>query len=271
MHDLVWDIETKPFSDVVLEEFFESKLGPCPEPQPFDPANVKHGRTKDEEKRAANEAAALEKHVLSQKKLVADWEKATENELEKFRNDAALSPVTGYVLAIGYWACDRKAFTCMAFGDPPPGADKHSPERMTEENLLEGMWATFTKARSQSGRIIGVNTSGFDLPFVINRSWLLDVDIPEWVFSIKGRYANYDEAFVDLQQHWLVGRGRGTSISQKCSFSWMASAFGTDGKPDGMTGDQFHEVWDIDRSRALEYLREDVSQPAFWAQRMGII
>ena len=54
----------------------------------------------------------------------------------------------------------------------------------------------------------------------------------------------------------------------------MAGHFGTPGKPEGVTGADFHKLYlsgdDDKKQQAIEYGLSDVVQPLEWAEAMGV-
>ncbi len=196
----------------------------------FDPGSVKLGNTKDPEKITAKIEACRKSHY------------------EQFFARAALSASTGQVLAIGYYDGPTQSFDVIGQGDND------------ESDLLDLFWSSWLE---DSRPYIGLNIHDFDLPFLVRRSWILGVSVPPNVFD--GRY--FSSSFIDLRKLWLCGQ---RATDTKSSFDELARAFGTAGKPDGLDGSQFAELWWSDREKAVEYLREDVTQPAVWARAMGV-
>jgi len=201
----------------------------------FDPSSVKVGNLKDAAKIAAKVAEAR----------------------EQFIEKAALSATTGRVLAIGYFDPAKEAVRVNGIGELET-ADKDEAE------VIEDFWNTAEDCRDRSVPLVGLNIHEFDLPFLVRRSWILDLMIPDWVMS-QDRY--WDPIFVDLRKKWLCGV-RATDV--RSNFGELGAAFGTGGKTDGVTGADFSRLWWSDRTKAIEYLVNDVKQPATWAYRMGV-
>jgi len=225
-----WDIETEPQA---LDEL-KAKL---PE---FDPDSVKTGNLKDPEKIKAKIDAARASHEST------------------FIDRAALSATTGRVLAIGYY------YVKDASADID-GMCGHN----NEMSIVANFWTRAEEARDNNDHMIGLNIFDFDLPFLIRRSWILDVDVPDWVV-VQGRY--FDPLFVDLRKVWLLGQ---MPANCKSSFDELGRAFGSGGKDvEGCTGANFHKMWwagGEDREKAVEYLKNDIKQPVAWAEMMGIL
>lgn len=218
---------------------FDIETGPLPEDKlaalmpEFDESTVKVGNLKDPEK------------------IKAKIEDARSNHKRSFYEKAALSAVTGQVVAIGVYNALVDVFEILGQGD------KDEPDVL---DLFWGYWEEFNELK-----FVGLNIFDFDLPFLMRRSWLLDVYIPPSVFD--GRY--FHRSFVDLRRTWLCGQ-RPDQI--RSSFDELGRAFGTGGKPDdGTTGADFADLWWNDRDKAIAYLKNDLMQPVEWAKRMGVI
>lgn len=198
----------------------------------FDPASVKLGKLKDQAKIDVKLAEAKRDHAAN------------------FLAASPLDPAYGCVLAIGYHK---------------PSTSKTVIDSGDESELLDRFWKKAASLRtSQAGPLVGLNIYGFDLPFMRQRSFCLGVPVPDWVIS-QERF--WHPVFLDLRQRWLSGQSWG---DRKSNFDYLAEAFGTGGKPDGVDGSMFHELWESDRERAIAYLTNDLLQPAAWAKRMGI-
>lgn len=223
---ICFDIETEPLAEDVLRQMM-------PE---FDEAGVAVGNLKDPQKIAEKIAAAKANHEA------------------RFIERAALDPITSRVLIVSYHSDAGTAI--QARDDGPNGP--------SEEKLLTDFWTTASKARAKQRSLVGVFIHGFDLPFLMRRSWLLGIDVPTWVRS--GRY--WDKTFVDLCDVWQCGQKFG---EVSASFETLARAFGTPGKPDDCTGKLFYQTWRENREAAINYAKSDVQQPAQWARQMGIL
>lgn len=237
----VWDIETGPRLDIDLASLAE----------PFDESSVKLGNLKDPEKIAAKIAEARAEHEAN------------------IVGRAALSPITGCVLAIG--VASSRGAACMAVED----GDDHAK---AEADLLSAWWEKASVWRSSGRRLVGHHIS-FDLPFVVRRSWILGVPVPGWIHA--GRYR--PDFFVDTEERWLSFNRFG---SEKSNLDMIAKGFGLDGKfkpePRVLPGDQaateltgatFHRFFRAGgefRSLALEYLAKDLMLTREVAVRMGI-
>ena len=230
---VIYDIETGPLPDDELAAVLE----PFPEYVPLSPDQVKTGNLKDESKIRDKITQAIAEHREEY------HAKKAKHEIE-FRDKAALSPLTGRVLAIGY-------------ATPAGSLVIHGAN---EEVLLTQFWSLFRAMSNQSvGGLIGWNTAGFDLPFLIRRSWFYDLPIPSDV--IGGRY--WSKLFVDLMDVWRLGSKDYVSLDRVSRFFGLGAKNGS--------GALFHQQWENDRNAACEYLANDLSLTLKVAKRLGVV
>lgn len=205
---------------------FDIETAPLPESElaalvpPFDPAEVKTGNLKDPDKIAAKIAEAEANHR------------------KDFFEKAALDPLTGRVLVVGLLLnaeCETRP------------AEFKVLESEDEAALLREFWAVTRGEMGRINQMVGFNTHLFDLPFLIRRSWKHRVQVP---FGIRrGRY--WGEEMLDLRDAWQLGdrQARG-------SLDAIAKHLGVGAK--NGSGAEFAELWQRDRTRAVEYLRNDL-------------
>lgn len=199
-HRNVFDLETAGFpeADIIhLAPKFEA------------PSNYK-----DPEKIAAN---------LAEQK--ANWVKR-----------AALSPITGRVLAIGIKPRDALP---LIFEAPTPE---------DEGSLITGFW-DYVNANEFWSTMEGWNVEGFDLPFLIKRSWKLRIPVP-MALVMNGRYLSH--RFVDLMKTFQAPNYREdfTSLDTAAKFLGVGAKTGS--------GAHFAETYVKDRAAALAYLENDL-------------
>lgn len=247
---LIFDIETGPLPDDQLRSFHEPPELP-PQPGEWDESSVKLGRLKDAEKIREKIEEARQKHLAAVAGHDEKCRQLTEQAWLDFKGRAALDATTGQVLVIGYYN---------------PDADRFAIDHGDEAELIARFWAKAASCRAEHRSFVGLNIHEFDLPFLARRSWLLGVSVPDWLIR-QDRY--FDGVFIDLRKVWLCGQWTGSGV--KSSFGHLAKAFGTDGKPDGIDGSMFADLWETDREKAIAYLESDLRQPAEWARRMGTI
>lgn len=215
MPALIFDIETGPLDEDELNRML-------PE---FDPASVKHGNTKDEAKKAAQIEKAREEHEA------------------KFFERAALSPLTGRVVVIGYQFAGGESII----------------EDLPEREILEAFWARYKWAIDRPFSMIGWNIEGFDLPFIVRRSWFHGVEVPN---SIINRSRYWNALFIDLMKCWTLG-----AYGQYEKLDNAAKFFGYEGK--NGDGADFHQLWNEDRPKATAYLENDLEMTELVATSMG--
>jgi hypothetical protein len=166
---------------------------------------------------------------------------------------AALDPLLSTVCAVGVIYGDGEMFEWVA--DQPSTTAFRS-----EELQLKWIWHRISHCLNDQGHIVGFNTHGFDLPYLINRSWILDVPICESV--LKGKW--WSEFSIDLADKWRVGRK-----DSYVSLDRLARAMNV-GQKSG-NGKDFAALLDTDFGKAIDYLRNDLTLTLKIAQRMGVI
>jgi len=213
---------------------FDIETGPLPEAElermlpAFDPAEVKTGNLKDPTRIAEKIAEAEVNHRRD------------------FFDKAALDPLTGRVVAIGLLYPDSGELDVIGHDD--------------EAQILRAFW---TACRGEMGRVnqmIGFNTHGFDLPFLIRRSWKHQVAVP---FGIRrGRY--WSDEMVDLREAWQLGDRQARGSLDSIAKHLGVGAKNGDGKA-------FAELWQSDRKQAEAYLRNDIELTSKVAQALGVV
>ena len=196
----------------------------CP---PFDPDSVKCGN-------------------LGPAKAKEKIEKAREDHFTNFIEKAALYPHTGEVCAIGY----------------PNGQGHELDLEPDEEPQLVRFWKRFEKAANTNEKIVGFNSNRFDLPFLIRRSFILDIPMPANVIS--GRY--FHKSFVDLCDVWFCGsRGNNDYIS----LDMLCRALGVSAAKFG-DGAYFHQLLEENPDEAERYLKNDLDCTAACAKKLRV-
>ena len=254
---LVFDIETEPQPDESLRQCLPVFDGSKYEVGEFDPRSVKLGNIKKQEIIEEKIETARKAHEQRKSNQACELDIGRQNHWEEFRDAAPLSAVYGRVLAIGLFAPGTGNFFC----DPMPGSEDDP-----EADVLRRFWSKCVDCIHKSRPIVGLNIYQFDLPFMVRRSWILGVQVPNVIArDLQTRWPKWNERFVDLRQLWLLGAGWDT----KSNFTTLSHAFGTSGKTEE-SGKYFWKLWREDPERAVAYLEQDVRQPAEWAKRMGV-
>ena len=252
---IVFDIETGPLpEDQVLG--LSRPFEPPAKPEPFDVSEVKLGNLKDAEKISAKIADAKAKRD----KEIADYGTEVERLRETWRQEAigkaALDATTGQVLAIGYRSCNGTAIRCID--------DDH-----TEENLLVEFWMRYKKSRQENRKLVGHNIFNFDLPFLVQRSWIHGLAVPPTAIE-QDRYWD-KRVFADTMTRWALGRWGSSGM---ITLDRVAKTFGLPGKPEGIDGGDFARLFfgtELERKEAIAYLDCDLDLTYRVAVKIGIV
>lgn len=229
---IAFDIETGPLPIDALM----LAMTPFPDLQPFDENSVKLGNLKDGKKIAEKIVAARESHV-------ENWQKSRDTYEREFVEKAALDPMRGQVLCIGY-------------GDKDGQRVVHAAE---EADLLVELWSMYFSVARSGGILVGWNTHRFDLPFCRQRSFFHDLPVPREMLK-NGRF--YSSQLVDLMAEWCGGSGTGFAGLDKVS-----RFLGCGGK--NGEGADFSRMWNEDRDEAVRYLVNDLDMTIRVAKRLG--
>lgn len=209
---------------------FDLESGPLPGVSDmFDESTVKYGTTKDPDKK--------------RRKLM--------EERAKFVSKAALDACTGEILVCGYLFNGQYII-----------------EDMEEPEALSRFFETYRTARSKDIQMAGWHISGFDLPFIMRRSMILDVPMPSTFMSrSRNGRLNFDPIFLDLEEVWI---GPNSAYGTESNVHHVAQGMGLPGKL-GENGGEFAGWWKNDRPRAIRYLRRDLYREFMIGRRMRLI
>lgn len=253
--NLVFDIETGPQAWGSIEKRADP-FQPPKHPGVFDPSTVRCGGMKDPEKINVKIETARAAHQSAVLRYENDLKAAREAWKAKAIEDAPLDPRIAVIHAIGY-------------RDPMGNVFINRDDDGGEVGLLNNFWSLFVEKDRQGQSLIGHFSRGFDVPFIMRRSWILGIDTPNNVRN-SGRYLS--SVFVDTRELWLCGNSNCVGSS---SLDSIARAMGLGQKPDDMTGADFWNLWqsgdEEQRARALDYLANDLSMCASIAERMGVL
>ncbi len=236
---MIFDIESRPRPELVARF-----VKPFPA---FDPAAVKFGNTRDQEKRAALVKEKAEAHVQEE---TAYWDNARER--------AALNPLTAEICCIGI----RFNGTILILG-----ADGQS-----EPVILRQFWEAFQNNHGEpfvfwSGS--GNPAENFDPDFIIKRSWICGVPVPPSAFD--GRYLG--RKFVDAAARYLMFKREAycsltDAADQLGLYTGENNIFPKNKETDVVVGSNFHMYWDgkindgasasDQRALAVRYLENDL-------------
>ena len=208
------------------EESIRSKL------TPFDPSRVKLGNAKKPELVAEIIEAARMEHGNDE---VAN---------------GALHATTGTLAIVGF----RHGEVVKQY---------HIGE-MTEAAIIEATFTEILFALDRGTIISGYFIKGFDLPFIVQRAWLLGVKVPPRIFNaFKPRYP-WSENIVCLQEVWLAGSA--AQFGTRVSLATVLRELGLPSKSG--SGADFGALWASDQKAALQYNADDLAVEMRLAERL---
>lgn len=250
------DLESGPLPEPELRKLlppFDPAID-FPHPGEFDESAVKLGTAKKADTVAKKIDEAREAHYSKVDNYPFLVEQARENHWSKFIEKAALDPVKSRMLAFGIKRPPSKGGSLILEIEPDG-----------EKTILETAFAVMEDERNRGERLIGVNIFGFDLPYMVKRAWMLEVDIPDWLR--KGRY--WADCFVDLMEVWFIGQRGGGYIGVE----ELCRIFKIPGKPPGITGADFDRLYwggEESRKQAIDYLLNDLDIEEAIGNRMQV-
>lgn len=237
---VVFDIETGPLPVEKLKEILPGwDASSVPDLGEFDPKSVKTGNLKDEAKIAEKIENARAEHEAARSSIAQRRKDAEAAYWADAHAKAALSALTGRVYAMG--ARSYNGFNWIVTLENGP-----------EETLLSQFWNMYLSMRKSGRKLVGFNSKDFDVPFLIQRSVILGVDVPSTVWQ-NDRYL--DSTFVDLRDRWGGGSRASGSLDTICRAAGIGS------KPEGVNGAMFYKLFELAETRpqAIEYLRNDLA------------
>lgn len=159
---------------------------------------------------------------------------------------AALSPLTGRILAVGLWA--DGSYSARIVEDSSEASEKA---------LLKWFWKHVTIRTA----LVGWNSNRFDLPFLLKRSWALGVCVP---FGLAPGGRLDSRLCVDLMEYWQLGdKNNFASLDSIARYLDVGSKSGD--------GEFFHQVLKAFPEEAEAYLRNDVKLTFEVAKKFGLI
>jgi len=157
---------------------------------------------------------------------------------DEFLDKAALSPITGKVLAVGL-------------------TDGAVHEVLTYESEKEIITETLERIGSQLMQqrpVVGWNIIKFDFPFLFKRAMMLGVPWPQHIWDLKKGYAH--SQIIDLMRYWNMGDWK--EMTKMDTVNRFLCGFG---KPSGVTGADFARLFNgtpEEREKAIDYALNDV-------------
>ena len=163
--------------------------------------------------------------------------KLTEAE-DEFLDKAALSPITGKVLAVGL--TDGAVHEVLTY---------ESEKRLISETLERVSDQLMTQRP-----VVGWNIIKFDFPFLFKRAMMLGVPWPQHIWDLKKGYAH--SQIIDLMRYWNMGDWK--EMTKMDTVNRFLCGFG---KPSGVTGADFARLFNgtpEEREKAINYALNDV-------------
>lgn len=244
---IAFDIETGP-----QDGLLDSKWAPVPRSYVHEEFDRDSVRRLKKETDAEYEAKVQEAHEAYVAKAIAASERhalAQREGLEEFLDGACLHAHLGRVMAIGILG--NNDFQVLE-GD--------------EKKILETFWMVFRDCSKRAREVVGHYITGFDLPFMIRRSWSLKVEVPSELYIWNGRFLGWHPLIRDTATLWLLGQ---YNRDTKWSLDAVGSAMGCGGKVvEDVTGKGWWRTYLADRGKALAYLENDCRQAMAIYERM---
>lgn len=201
--------------------------------------DIETGPRPDEELASMMPEFEAPKNYKDAEKIKAYIDGERKDWLEK----AALSPVTGRVLAIGVRT--------------PAGNEIFADD---EKTALIAFWTRMTDLIRGGAQMVGFNIFRFDLPFLMRRSWSHGVQVPTGIVDARGYYNRAH--FTDLYEVWQCG-----DKSASISLDALSKFLGVGAK--NGEGAHFAKLWATERKLALAYLENDLLLTENVARRLG--
>lgn len=273
---IAFDIETGPLPwgelGLIVPKFDPMKE--IPDPPPFDRSQVKTGNAKKPELIEEKINAAWQAHEAEVASISTRRSEAQIAYINRAKEQAPLSPLTGRVLAIGCYNGRESLITHGDLGDMDDDlCDRKVRGVPGERTLLSQFWETWKHSRGDH-IWVGHNSHSFDLWFLIVRSRIMDVDVPDDVCRINGRYPNWHPSFHDTLNHWSLGRmGGDKALGQSLGLDSLCAATNGPRKPDGMDGGMFWQLYEAGmpkRKQAFDYLFNDLEMTWHVAEKAGL-
>jgi len=180
-----------------------------------------------------------EKKQAKYDQAVQDWEEGT---------DAALRAVTGQLAILGFFNGEYQPYCVDG----------------NEAEVIDRFFKFVDNAyKNDSIEMIGHNIISFDIPFLIRRALINNVNVPTWVINDLNQY--HPKLFKDTMRIWQYGDRR-----HYVKLEYLCGAFGIKIKESEVTGATFYKFYDKEREKAIDYNRQDVLALPKLCKRMGI-
>jgi hypothetical protein len=253
-----FDIETVPQPKALVERMFPGSITKAVMPDEIanpvmpeftnatlkDPVKIADWLAGKQEKWAADSAAAQ-----------AEWHAKLLDAKMKFHENAALSATTGVIALVPlltksgvrlYANCEVAKLDKVKFAKGVVLS-----KCADEKNLIEALQQEFADSATRSDcRWIGFSTSRFDLPFIIQRCFLLGIPLRRYLTQwLQNKFALWHS---DVQLNWMAHRYADTFVSQDD----LCRAFDLPTKPGD--GALFWQMLRDEPQRAVDYAIHDI-------------
>lgn len=156
-----------------------------------------------------------------------------EEKRKEWMDEAALKADRGRILVIGSLTANSVGFL-----------------EGEEKNILEHAWELIKHHSLSQDTIVGHNIVGFDLPFMVRRSWRSGVRVPEFVVQDLGQYRQPRWVF-DTMLAWTFNNKH-----ERIGLDAFAKHLGVGAK--NGKGQNFAKLYAETPDKALEYLANDL-------------
>jgi len=113
-----------------------------------------------------------------------------ESQREKWVDDAALSPITGEILA-AVWV-DVDGMVMIADAD-----------EIGERELIQQILVKISEGNMGSHyKVAGFNISEFDIPWLIRRAWHHGISLPTGLIKARGKWLDLPDWMIDIRHLW---------------------------------------------------------------------
>jgi DNA polymerase elongation subunit (family B) len=262
---IIFDIETGAVPNTELAKLFKFDItavrGYDLLNKNFDPSEVKTGNIKDPVKVQEKIDAAREKFENEKTGAKALIETSEQTAWDNYKRQAALSPLTGQVLAIGYYdSLIQNGYFIDFIGNKNYNSDKFIQQNTdTLENerseyaLISDALSVFDTVISDGKKVIGHNIIGFDLPFLLRRAIRYGIKIPKSILVQLNQYK--PNLIIDTMRLWQLGN----RTEKFVGLDDLAAYFQTIRKNgDGANFATLFNGSPEQRLEAINYLRNDV-------------
>lgn len=183
---------------------------------------------------------------------------AVAEKAKEWREKAALSPVTGRVAMIGTRKGKTLGIVRLSFE-----LDDDAILDAQEIIMLDLWWQSARSALVDGQLLVSWNGHGFDIPFLIKRSWALNVPIPPEI-HIRNPWG-MQAPWIDLMREWQCGDKTAayTGLNTAARFLGLGQKAG-----DCL---QLRHQLEHDPETAVAYLNQDLLLTEGIGLRMGII